>query len=600
MTEKIKLLDKATADKIAAGEVVENPASIVKELVENSIDAGATRIVMEIEKGGKSLIRVTDNGEGMEKKDVPRAFMRHATSKIEQVEDLDKIHSLGFRGEALASIAAVSRVTLTTKTGNDLEGTLYSINGGKEAEYSDTGCPRGTSIEVRDLFYNTPARREYLKSDTRETALISDIISRLALSRTDVSFQYISNERTLINTPGNGNLLDTVASIYGREMAENLVRVGCTNQGIEIKGLVSRPHFTRATRSHQTFYINGRYVKSSIIAQALLEAYRTLVMVNRYPVAVLFILFDPDQVDVNVHPAKLQVRFKESEKIRKTVVDCVRASLEKGKWIARPAQSPSFRKKFDDGRQEKLNLSTFIRKQASVTPVIEEENYQAKIPEEKTCVYDAGLEYNREEVDSNIKDDKNRIPDMRIVGQFLSTFIMAEGEECIYIIDQHAAHERIVYEQLVDSIKDNTSKSQRLIEPEVIELSPAEMEIIYQNRDMLTRMGFELDDFGMNAIAIRAVPVFFGVPQTREFLTDIIDGFSQANSGKNSRLKGEDIIRMSCRKAVKANQKLSVQEMKALIDQLSRTKMPFTCPHGRPVIITITRYELEKMFKRIV
>ncbi len=593
------MLDKVTVDKIAAGEVVENPASVVKELVENSVDAGASLVVVEIEKGGKSLIRVSDNGSGIDREDVPRAFMRHATSKIEKAEDLEKILSLGFRGEALASIAAVSRVTLKTKTGEDLEGTLYRINGGEEVEYREEGCPKGTSVEVRDLFYNTPARREYLKNDAREASQVSDMVSRLALSRTDISFRFTSGGRVLVNTPGNGNLLDTIVSIYGREMGNNLVKVGCTSPGIHVQGFLSRPHITRGNRNHQTFYINGRYVKSDLISQAIQEAYRTLVMVNRYPVAVLFLSLDPKQVDVNVHPTKLQVKFKDEEKVKGAVVDCIRVSLEKGRWIAEPAQRPFFKKKFGEQSQEKFDLSFLAVKEGGTVSPDKGTKVYSDAEKQKTSDTDERLEYNRQQVDNNIKDDKGRLPYMRIIGQFLSTFILAEGEECVYIIDQHAAHERIAYEQLTAWMKRSTPQSQRLVQPEVMEMSPAEAEVLRQNMDSLIKMGFELEDFGVNAFALRAVPVIFGIPQSREFLKELVDGFSQTGMGKDIRLKEEDIIKMSCKKAVKANHRLSLQEMKALVEQLNETEMPFTCPHGRPVMVSLTRYELEKMFNRI-
>lgn len=589
MAGKIRILDKATCDKIAAGEVVETPASVVKELVENSIDAGATSIVVEIKKGGKFLIRVTDNGEGMVREDVPRAFLRHATSKIQYIEDLERIRCLGFRGEALASIAAVSRVNITTRTRDSIEGTFYSIHGGREIEYREAGCPEGTTIEVMDLFYNTPARREYLKSDGQEASRVSDIICRLALSRTDISFRFINNGKVVLNTPGNGNLVDTVTSIYGWEIGDNLLEISCNERGVYIKGCISRPHITRATRSHQSFFINGRYVRSRFLSQVVEEAYKTLLMVNRHPIAVIFIEIDPGQVDVNVHPAKLQVKFKEEGGVREALAGCIKRCLNQGTWVAKPVRNYTRRQEKGDGYQQVLDL-----KEVMECPHIAEER-----PHQKVFVLEERVEYNREEVDNNIKDDRDKLPSMKVIGQFLSTYILAEGRECVYLIDQHAAHERILYEKLVNWMKKERVNSQKLIEPIILELTPAEIYIVKGNLDILNRMGFEIEEFGSNALAIRSVPVFFGVPQTRAFISDLIDGFGRGEEAKDLRQKEEDIIRMACKKAVKANKKLTVQEMEGLIRQLNRAEMPFSCPHGRPVIVTLTKYELEKMFRRV-
>lgn len=582
MPQRIKVLDKSVCEKIAAGEVVQNPASVVKELVENSIDAGATRIEVEIERGGKELIKVTDNGEGIEREDVGKAFMRHATSKLADEKDLARIETLGFRGEALAAVSAVSVINLTTRTKQSIEGTLYAIERNREVKCEETGCAPGTCIEVRDLFYNTPARLEYLKSDSHEASAVHDIVARLALARPDISFKLISGGRTLINTPGNRNLEDTIASVYGRNTLEDLFPVKCHDDGVAITGLVSKPHGSRSNRTYQSFFINGRFVRSRVIAKALEDAYRTLIMVNRYPMAVLYFKLDTEAVDVNVHPAKLEVKFREEERIRRAVYSCVRTALEKGRWIVRaPAKTPAVFSKPE---------------KTSESPALQKNDQRVQKPR----VVEETVEYNRIEMDNNIEGGSSKIPPMKVVGQFLSTFILAEGQDCVYIIDQHAAHERIMYEQLTGHLREGKMASQALLEPVVVDVSPIEMEAVRENLSLLSAIGYIIDEFGAGSLLVRAVPVFFGVPQSKEFLNEVISGLIRQGNKDSQGLKQDDIIRMACKKAVKANQRLSPSEMDNLIQELMKTDMPFTCPHGRPVFVTLTRYQLEKMFKRIV
>lgn len=596
MTAKIKVLEKGVSEKIAAGEVVENPASAVKELLENAIDAGATSIAVEIENGGKTLIRVTDNGEGVDREDVRTAFCRYATSKISNIEDLDRIVSLGFRGEALASIAAVSMVRMVTKARDSLEGTAYEMHGGREVMFEEVGCPAGTTIEVKELFYNTPARREYLRSSSHEGSLISDIITRLALARTGISFMLTNNGRMAINTPGNGELKDTIVSIYGKEIGESLVKVSCRREGIGIEGFVSKPHITRSNRGYQSVFVNGRYVKNRMMTQAIEDAYRTMLMVNRYPVVVLNIEIDPCIVDVNVHPAKLQVRFKDEGLVKGAIYDCIKAYLEKGRWISSVASFRSLTsQQTGPVATIKIPRNNNIRDNNAKEKVLEKiqpEFGNNRLKEER-------VEYNRIELDNIIKDNDNNIPEMRIVGQLLNTYIAAEGDGCVYLIDQHAAHERILYEIMTSQFENNEINSQRLLDPIVMELSHYEAGIIKENLEVIRKTGFELEEFGENSIAVRSVPVFFGIPETREFISHLITEYTSGNRRKGYRLKSEEVIGMACKKAVKANQRLTMHEMEGLIAQLRKAKMPYTCPHGRPVIITLGKYELEKMFKRV-
>lgn len=580
MTQRIRILDKTVTEKIAAGEVVENPSSVVKELLENSMDAGATIIEVEIERGGKDLIRVVDNGEGIEREDVDKAFLRHATSKLSSEEELLRLSTLGFRGEALAAIAAVSVVSLTTKTANSLEGMLYTIDRNRNVSLRETGCAKGTCIEVRELFYNTPARQEYLKSDSYEASLVNDMVSRLALARPDISFRLTSGSRVLLNTPGNGVIGDAVAAVYGRNILDNMVEVKCRTEGLGISGFVSTPYGTRSNRNYQSFFINGRYIKSRLISRALEDAYRTLIMVNRHPMAVLYFTLDTESVDVNVHPAKLEVKFRDENGVRGAVLDCIRSALEKGRWLAaggklKPhAPSPGVTRctTSESGRQRAQN------------PRFMEET----------------IEYNRIELDNNIEGGSPGLPEMRVIGQFLSTFILAEGRECVYLIDQHAAHERIMYERLIDKMQRGGAASQPLLEPMVVDLSPMELEAVRAKDEFLASIGYKLDDFGGNSIRVKAVPVSLGIPQSREFLIDLVDVLLRQKEKNNQGFKQDEIIMMACKKSVKANQRLSISEMGGLLEQLADTKMPYTCPHGRPVIVTLTRYDLEKMFKRIV
>lgn len=575
MSKRIRLLDKTVTERIAAGEVVENPSSVVKELLENSIDAGATVIEVEIERGGKDLIRVVDNGEGIEREDVDKAFLRHATSKISSDGDLLRLSTLGFRGEALAAIAAVSLVNLTTRTGDSIEGTLYSIDRNRDVAFRETGCAQGTCIEVRELFYNTPARQEYLKSDSYEASMINDIVSRLALARPDISFRLTSNGRVLLNTPGNGDIEDMVSSVYGKNILDNLVQVKCNAAGLRISGFVSTPYGTRSNRNYQSFFINGRYVKSKIVSRALEDAYRTLIMVNRYPIAVLYFTLDSGSVDVNVHPAKLEVKFREEDQVRKAVYGCIRTALEKGRWLAGhyvPAPGVTL-----------CTTPESLRDRAQNIRLMEET-----------------VEYNRIELDNNIEGGSPGLPEMNVVGQFLSTFILAEGQDCIYLIDQHAAHERIMYEKINQDMQRGNAVSQTILQPMVVDLSPVELEAIRANESFLISIGYEFDEFGANTIRVKAVPVFLGIPQSKEFIIDLIDMVSRQSEKERKELKQDDIIMMACKRAVKANQRLSLREMESLLEQLAGTKMPYTCPHGRPVIVTLTRYDLEKMFKRIV
>ncbi|MDD3851825.1 MAG: hypothetical protein PHS13_09515, partial [Firmicutes bacterium] len=389
------------------------------------------------------------------------------------------------------------------------------------------------------------------------------------------SFRLTSNGRVLLNTPGNGDIEDMVSSVYGKNILDNLVQVKCNVAGLRISGFVSTPYGTRSNRNYQSFFINGRYVKSKIVSRALEDAYRTLIMVNRYPIAVLYFTLDSGSVDVNVHPAKLEVKFREEDQVRKAVYGCIRTALEKGRWLAGhyvPAPGVTL-----------CTTPESLRDRAQNIRLMEET-----------------VEYNRIELDNNIEGGSPGLPEMNVVGQFLSTFILAEGQDCIYLIDQHAAHERIMYEKINQDMQRGNAVSQTILQPMVVDLSPVELEAIRANESFLISIGYEFDEFGANTIRVKAVPVFLGIPQSKEFIIDLIDMVSRQSEKERKELKQDDIIMMACKRAVKANQRLSLREMESLLEQLAGTKMPYTCPHGRPVIVTLTRYDLEKMFKRIV
>ncbi len=597
MSKRIRVLDKSVTERIAAGEVVENPSSVVKELLENSIDAGATVIEVELEKGGKDLIRVTDNGEGIKRQDVNRAFLRHATSKLTDETDLIRLSTLGFRGEALAAIAAVSTINMITRPKDDIEGTLYTISRERDVKIEGTGCAAGTSIEVRDLFYNTPARKEYLKSDTYETSAVNDIVSRLALAHPNISFRLKSGNRTLINTPGNSNFTDTIMAVYGKNMMDNLLKISCRDEAINIFGFISTPYGTRSNRNYQSFFINKRYVRSRAISKALEDAYGTLIMVNRYPIAVLFFTLGTDAVDVNVHPMKLEVKFRDEDRIRGAVFNCVKSALERERWLAKGVQGKLFRRRDKSFVDRKDNrICTKVRDIPGRADSLQHDENMSCFPSmEKTA------EYIRIDMDNNIEgSDGPKLPAMNVVGQFLRTFVLAQGDDCIYLIDQHAAHERIMYEEIIEGMQRGGVASQQLLKPLILELSPSDMEIVRVNRGLISSLGYKLDEFGVGAIRLKAIPAFLGVSQAGDFMLDLINETPKNRQGSKLTIKQDDIAMMACKRAVKANQSLAKEEIESLLEQLDNTKMPYTCPHGRPVIITITRYELEKMFKRIV
>lgn len=584
----IIILDENTSNKIAAGEVVERPASVIKELVENSIDAGASSISIEIKNGGISLIKVTDNGSGMPEDDVEIAFERHSTSKIRNAGDLDKISTMGFRGEALASIAAVSSVQLVTRTSESRQGTRIDVSGGRVLEVKPTGCPAGTSIIVRGLFFNTPARFKFLKKDTIEAGYISDIIGRIALGNPHISFKLTSNGTVVLHTPGNGDQLSAVFSIYGREVSK-AVNTVCYDDGrLKITGFAGRPEIARSSRTYQSVYINRRFIKSKTIGSAIDEAYNTFLMKNKYAFVVLNIELNPVLVDVNVHPSKMEVKFSNEQDVFRAVCNALANSLQQQSGIRTVQPEPKDRSLFKIDPNKSVSKSDYTQ----VTIDTAEKNKgvtESRVSEPKPVEYAPPS-----------LQDKKLLREARLIGQVFSTYIMLQQGDDLVLVDQHAAHERIMYEELKARYKKNEPMSQLLLSPVSIDLTHQEHEYLQEQSAFFVRLGFQYEDFGSNSVILRAVPVGRETGGIRELFMEVLDFLMKNGRNKNNMPADETLYMMACKAAVKANSTLEEPEIRTLLDRLSIVENPYTCPHGRPSAIKLRKYDLEKMFKRIV
>lgn len=722
---KIAVLDQNTIDKIAAGEVVERPSSVVKELVENAIDAGATAVTVEITDGGKKLIRITDNGSGMEEDQIPLAFLRHATSKIEKVEDLEHIASLGFRGEALSSIAAVSQVELITKTPSAISGNRYVIEGGVEHSLEELGAPEGTTFLVRNLFYNTPARSKFLKSDTTEANYIHTLMEQLALSHPEISFKYIQNKQVKLHTSGNYSVKDVIYSVYGRDIAKALLEVEQENSFMKISGFVGKPEIARGNRSFENYYINGRYVKNNIITKAIENAYKGFLMQHKFPFVSLRMEMEGNDLDVNVHPAKREVRFAREQEVYDAIYDTVRNALTRREMIPKVTLGPeeTSRKEdvvkssavpepFEQKRREQIYGAPISRPQpvrespasystmhlAKTEGILSEKNpspaltpseenlftgtlrknqeldeakkkveleQQAKIaevPAEKTAPATATIP---QETSAIAKPEESKIPDpptaeessdaakpvpsieseaqteqtstetpsapaepspapqkepapkqlelfeekllapesrnrIRMIGQVFDTYWLAEFDDNFYIIDQHAAHEKVYYERLVKKFRENSIDSQYLTPPLIVSLNMQEEEVLNANKDYFEQFGFEIEHFGGREYCISAVPSnLYGLTEEELFL-EMLDHLDSDNSKDALDIFASRLATMACKAAVKGNNRLSMEEAEKLLDELMTLENPYHCPHGRPTIISMTKTEMEKKFKRIV
>ncbi len=689
---KIAVLDQQTIDKIAAGEVIERPSSVVKELVENAIDAGATAVAVEIRDGGISFLRVTDNGSGIEKEQVPTAFLRHATSKITRVEDLFEVSSLGFRGEALSSIAAIAMVELITKTRDADAGVRYCVEGGVEKKLEETAAPEGTTFLVRSLFYNTPARRKFLKTPMTEAGYISDLMERMALSHPEISFQFINNGQTKLHTSGNHNLKDVIYHIYGRDVAANVVEIDEAAGPARITGYIGKPVISRGNRGYETYFINGRYIKSSLIAKGIEDAYRTFMMQHKYPFTVLHIAMDGELLDVNVHPTKMELRFSNQEELYRLIQKTVREGLTRQELIPQVrlteeakekktasvpeakaeqpkkqaedrSKLPEERPKQAEDRQkmpeerpkppQERNLEYFLSQmRRRVTKEFQEKEEQktarteaeqklysneelealagtevvrergiygaAEQPEKETANAEQppSLQASRHKKDEKQEADLKAEPEqlelfdhkllnpetkseIQIIGQLFETYWLVQFEDKFYMIDQHAAHEKVLYERTVKSLENKEVTSQMVSPPLILTLTMQEAGRLDEYLDYFTEMGFEIAPFGGREYAVSAVPGnLFGIAEKELFL-ELLDGLDGIG-GKDSRLVLEKIASMSCKGAVKGSQRLSAAEAKALIEELLHLENPYNCPHGRPTIISMTKQEIEKKFKRIV
>lgn len=711
----ISVLDKNTIDKIAAGEVIERPSSIVKELVENAIDAGSNAVTVEIKDGGTTLVRITDNGEGIAPSEVKKAFMRHATSKITKAEDLFGITSLGFRGEALSSIAAVCQVELITKTAGELTGVRYVIEGGEEKtpEPEEIGAPEGTTFKVRNVFYNTPVRRKFLKSPQTEAGYINDLMERLALSHPEVSFKFINNNQNRLHTSGNSNLKDIIYGIYGREITANLVEVHGKAPFGTLTGYIGKPIISRGNRNYENYFINGRYIRSSIISKAIEDAYKNFMMQHKYPFTVLHFQLDGDLLDVNVHPTKMELRFSDQEGMYRLVYETVRNALvgremipdvHVGKEAPAPKEPPkkeSFPEPFEVKRREammqekraeaKKTAATIYatpgtnatRTEAAASIVRERPNYSSsreeggfakslyEVPEnlikpterkvdeqaemekwtsegknpalklqarpatnDTTAAPSAAMETptSAKPVEAELPPEspippavpsesepatsvqspkqmdlfeekllsKEHIKEHRIIGQLFETYWLVEFHEKLYIIDQHAAHEKVLFERTMKSLKDKEYTAQQISPPLIVSLSIKEQELLNKYMKNFETIGFEIEPFGGDEFSIRAIPGnLFGLAERDVFL-EMLDSLDKDTGRVSEDLINEKIASMSCKAAVKGNHRLSEKEAEALIDELLTLDNPYNCPHGRPTIVAMSKYELEKKFKRIV
>ena len=587
----IHVLDESTINKIAAGEVIERPSSIVKELVENSLDAGATSIQVEICDGGKTYISVKDNGCGILNLDTVRVFERHATSKINNAEDLFRIKSLGFRGEAMASIAAVSEVELTTKSGDEEDGTIIDIRGGYIKQNIRAGHPTGTSVIVRNLFFNTPARKKFLKSDLSEQASITDVVQRQALANPGVSLRLIRDGKTILHTPGNGDLLSVIQCIYGKNIVKSLIEVDHPSESMKITGYTSK---TELTKGNSTFILcdfNGRPVKSRSVIEAVRQSYRNLIMNNKYPFAILRIETNPELIDVNVHPQKHEIRVTDEKALFNTVYIAIKSAISRSVMILGASEealglvSSNISIQKSENMDEDYSTKSFMDDSNSMKSLLVEEPIRVQATEPQAV-----------SLESQSSQLKNK--NYRIIGQHLHTYILIQIGEDLFIVDQHAAHERINYEYLRDSYFSQNIHIQELLMPVLIEVSPKEKTLYEMQRELLVGFGIEMEWFGDNTMAVRSVPVILGEPLSGKTLVEIMStiiGEKDPNELVEKILKG-----MACKNSVKAFDRLSNEEMEGLIERLFACKDPYNCPHGRPVIVSFSKMDLEKRFKRIV
>lgn len=629
---KIAVLEKSTIDKIAAGEVVERPSSVVKELVENAIDAGASAITVEIKDGGKSYIRITDNGCGIPEDELSVAFMRHSTSKLRDASELADIHTLGFRGEALSSISAVSRVEMITKPADTLMGVRYVIEGSTEVSLDKIGAPDGTTIMVYQLFFNTPARKKFLKTDTTEASYISELMERLALSHPDISFCFISNKKEKIHTSGNGNLMDTIYQIYGRQIASNLLAVEKETDLLKVSGFIGNSNVARGNRSLENFYINGRYIKSPLLSKSVEEGYVGYLMQHQYPFCVLMITTKEASVDVNVHPTKQEVRFDDEMAIADIFKSLIFERLYQREDIAEVTldenvQAASLRKTTEndatDPGSESITCEPESKKEETIIEVAPEpfeKSRLEKMRQKITAQIHADTPYERkyqeyyqekEKEQEQSREEKVTYEQTsflseqarakhRIIGQVFDTYWLIEHDNKLYIIDQHAAHEKVLFERMMKQLQDKEMTTQYVSPPIIVSLTRAEQDILKRYEEVFSELGYVISSFGGNEFAIEGVPGNLFSFDVKEFFMELLASCGELKGNDGHDMIVEKVASMSCKAAVKGNNRLSYPEIEELLDELLSLENPYHCPHGRPTIIAMTKYELEKKFKRIV
>jgi DNA mismatch repair protein MutL len=613
---KILQLDDALANKIAAGEVVERPASVVKELVENAIDAGSTVIEIEIEEAGLTKIRITDNGEGIEESDVLTAFRRHATSKIKNETDLFRIRTLGFRGEALPSIASVSRLEMKTSTGEEA-GTRLLIQGGKMETFEKSSSRKGTDITVSDLFYNTPARLKYMKTIHTELGNITDVVNRIALSHPEISFRLIHNDRKLLQTNGNGDVRQVLAAIYGLSIVKMLIPIQFDSLDYKVTGYISLPEVTRASRNYISTMINGRFIRNYSLARAIQDGYHTLLPIGRYPIVLLNIEMDPILVDVNVHPTKMEVRLSKEQELNDLITNEIKASFKKRTLI--PAGHSNAKIERPKSEQtsfvldEKPSVNTnkveeILPLQNQINEPKQRMNFQNEVPsvpkafskeevqeERFATVYEESVEKDVAEIPTT-----ERVPMLYPIGQMHGTYILAQNDHGLYIVDQHAAQERIKYEYFREKVGQVENELQELLVPLTFEYSTDDYIKIVEYQEELERVGVFFEEFGHNSFIVRAHPQWFLKGEEKEIIEEMIEQLLDMKKVDVKKLREEAAIMMSCKASIKANQHLRQDEIQALLNDLRNSSDPFTCPHGRPIIIHYSTYEMEKMFKRVM
>ena len=700
MGKYINILDDLTINKIAAGEVVERPSSVVKELLENAIDSGATQVVVDITDGGKKCIKISDNGSGILSSEVEKCFLRHATSKIKEIDDLYDLYSFGFRGEALASISAVSNIEMITKTKEEVIGTKIELSGSKIIKKEPIGTKDGTTITIKDLFFNTPVRAKFLKSTHAETINISDLINKLAIGNPGVRIKYINNKKLMLNTPGDNKLINVIRSIYGKEITDNLIEVDYEDEKIKIYGYIGNNNIYRSNKNLQHIYINKRYVRSKIILDAINESYKSIIPINKFGVCFLNITINPGEIDVNIHPTKLEVKFQDEKDVYIKIRDLIKNKLLNisliGKYKSYTNNNENYvqnklnhlgennleekvetssnqninQNKIDfeyktepkeqdtlslkeepkeyniDEREDLSSFKSFKEALEENETKDENEDYETaqnnkfdeisytqidnynSYQEQEQSDYYSNMGYSdiktsrNSELDSkldeistqgsfletqddtldkiinNSQDSKFRASDFKVIGTILNTYIVLEKGTSMYLLDQHAAHEKVLYEEYMTKFKSQSIDMQMLLDPIVIELSSVDMLDVEKNLNLFMKFGFEIEIFGDNHIMVRGVPNIFGVAQSEKFIFQIIDNIGDLESSYD--LKMDKIASMSCRAAIKANDKIHFDEINSLLSKMEKCENPYTCPHGRPSMVEISKKEIEKMFKRIM